>query len=188
MELQVSRKSKFFCLVMALLTALGMFVSAGASVYASEDNNVTKTAITAAEYELAEIIGSSLIAENNNDGIRQVKIASPEYLKESLKPYKNTVTYEQIENAVSKFNQYIAEDNDVIKGLTTLDYSKVPENLENNRVKRAITCETVMSALGYAHAGMYGVAAAMLGITGPAAVVVPLLIGAIYQMGSLLCK
>ena len=32
MDLQVSRKSKFFCLVMALLTALGMFVSAGASV------------------------------------------------------------------------------------------------------------------------------------------------------------
>ncbi|MBO1126606.1 hypothetical protein FQS96_14285 [Enterococcus faecalis] len=39
MELQVSRKSKFFCLAMALLIALGMFISAGTSVYAAEVNN-----------------------------------------------------------------------------------------------------------------------------------------------------
>lgn len=186
MKLKVSRRSKFFCLLMTFLAVLGMFVSASVSVYASENNDVSKATITSDEYELAEIIGSSLIAENSNNGVKQVKIASPEYLKESLKPYEDTITYDQIENAVSKFNQYIAEDNDVIKSLTTLDYSKVPENLENNR--KAITCETVMSALGYAHAGMYAVAATMLGITGPAAVAVPLLIGAIYQMGALLCK
>ncbi|HBI1562986.1 TPA: streptococcin A-M57, partial [Enterococcus faecalis] len=36
MGLQVLKKSKFFCLAMALLMMLGMFVTAGASVYASE--------------------------------------------------------------------------------------------------------------------------------------------------------
>lgn len=39
MEVQISRKSKFFCLAMALLMALGMFISAGTSVYASENVN-----------------------------------------------------------------------------------------------------------------------------------------------------
>lgn len=39
MKLQVSRKSNFFCLVMALLMALGIFVGAGTSVYASETND-----------------------------------------------------------------------------------------------------------------------------------------------------
>jgi hypothetical protein len=40
MELQVSRNSKFFCLVMALLMSLGMFISAGTSVNASETNGI----------------------------------------------------------------------------------------------------------------------------------------------------
>lgn len=39
MEVQISRKSKFFCLAMALLMAVGMFISAGTSVYASEKVN-----------------------------------------------------------------------------------------------------------------------------------------------------
>ncbi|RTK76580.1 hypothetical protein DRJ71_17645, partial [Enterococcus faecalis] len=43
MELQVTKKAKFFCLAMALLMTLGIFISAGASVYASElDNEISK--------------------------------------------------------------------------------------------------------------------------------------------------
>ncbi|NSN05883.1 hypothetical protein HRD84_08620 [Enterococcus faecalis] len=44
MELQASRKFKFFCLTMPILMVLGIFVSAGTSVYAeefSEDKQVT---------------------------------------------------------------------------------------------------------------------------------------------------
>lgn len=37
MELSVSKKSKFFCLLMLLITVSGMFVSVGTSVYASEN-------------------------------------------------------------------------------------------------------------------------------------------------------
>lgn len=47
MELQVTRKARFFCLAMALLMALGIFISAGTSVYASdqlEDSEVEAVA------------------------------------------------------------------------------------------------------------------------------------------------
>ena len=47
MELQVTKKAKFFCLAMALLMTLGIFISAGTSVYASdqlEDSEVEAVA------------------------------------------------------------------------------------------------------------------------------------------------
>ena len=47
MELQVTKKAKFFCLAMALLMTLGIFISVGTSVYASdqlEDSEVEAVA------------------------------------------------------------------------------------------------------------------------------------------------
>lgn len=40
MELQISRTSKFFCLIMVIISSLDVLASAGATVYASENETI----------------------------------------------------------------------------------------------------------------------------------------------------
>ncbi len=49
------------------------------------------------------------------------------------------------------------------------------------------TCSKALQFIGYIHSGAYAVAGALLGITGPAVVIAPILIGLVYQAGSLFC-
>lgn len=62
MELQVTKKAKFFCLVMALLMALGIFISAGTSVYASDQLEDSK--IEAVAKGLEEMYANGVTEDN----------------------------------------------------------------------------------------------------------------------------
>ena len=80
MELQVSRKSKFFCLFMSLLMVFGMFISMGTSVYASEssknvDSNIPLPTLGKLSQEKP---ASGEIYFSNSDIINYIKENDPQ--------------------------------------------------------------------------------------------------------------
>ena len=85
---------------------------------------------------------------------------------------------------VKQVNRYLRKNKQAIS--QSLKFMYVNGKIRENK-KRSGTCSKALQFIGYVHAGAYGAAAAMLGVTGPAAVIVSLLIGLIYQAGALFC-
>lgn len=88
---------------------------------------------------------------------------------------ENGYSYTQVDTALAQINNYF----EVNKDEFVPSYSVYR--------KGSGTCSKALQFIGYVHSGAYVAAGALLGITGPVAVIAPILIGLVYQAGSLLC-
>lgn len=131
--------------------------------------------------KLASVIQKNVrVLQNYDNSVEMTVVKTPE-LEKALK--ENNMSYADLKEMVSQVNSYLKENKKEIA--TSLKYVYVNDTLRKN--KNSGTCSKALQFVGYVHSGAYYAAAAMLGITGPASVIVPLLIGLIYQAGSLLC-
>ena len=171
---------KKFTLMLIGLFLLISFLTPSFSVYATNVEEKSVTDLFSEDKQLlSEVVLNHLTTTINQDNKKELIVVDSETLDKELKAIGAPITGSEIESAVSKFNYYISVENG--KGpITELANLPLPTG-------RALDCNTVMSAIGYIHGGSYAIAAALLGITGPAAVIVPVLIGAAYQLATLLC-
>lgn len=115
-----------------------------------------------------------------NNTVR-VSIKDTPELRELLKA--NGSSYSELNQMVGQINLYFNKNKSEVKTSLVNLYTTNKKKKKN----RSGTCSKALQFIGYVHSGAYAAAAAMLGVTGPTAVIVPLLIGLIYQAGSLFC-
>lgn len=127
------------------------------------DSNEYRNA-SSKDLEIAKIISGNLEQTISENGNTQLVIKNRETLMSQLLASNSSLKFEDIELAVGNFNELLAS-NSLTRG----------------------TCSKALTFIGYVHAGSYAAAAALLGITGPLSVIVPLVIGLVYQAGVLLC-
>ncbi|MHC3376168.1 hypothetical protein [Ligilactobacillus equi] len=133
-----------------------------ASTLSSEDT----TLITS--NNLSNIIESNIAIFTNENGNAQIFIKNPQEVKRAVE--NAGYSYEDVNTAVNEINIYLEENN---------IYIKAPGERS--------TCSKALQFIGYVHSGAYAAAASLLGVTGPAAVIIPIVVGAVYQAGSLFC-
>lgn len=95
------------------------------------------------------------------------------------------ITAQELATVIDKFNSYVSENNKTIIQTKKEVLKQLPNS--NRRSRSLISCGNVMGAIGLIHAGSYSAAAYLLGITGPASFIVPLLVSTAYYMASLAC-
>lgn len=100
-----------------------------------------------------------------------------------LKAIDAPITAQELTEVIDKFNSYVAEDNEIISQTKEEVLNQLPT--PNSRAR--ISCGTVMGAIGLIHSGSYSAAAYLLGVTGPASFVIPLLVSTAYYLASLAC-
>lgn len=116
------------------------------------------------DMKIAKIISDNLDRTVNENGNIQLVVKDKEKLMSQLSANDSSLKSEDIDLAIANFNKLLTENN-LLRGM----------------------CNKALTFIGYVHAGSYAAAAALLGITGPLAVITPLVIGLIYQAGALLC-
>ncbi|MDF7672830.1 hypothetical protein PT281_06045 [Lactobacillus sp. ESL0701] len=176
---------KLVTLVSSAAMAVSMFAvpvsQVSAATTTQQPVKVTQTSNQPSKAEankVAVAMQGSLIVVKDAKGLPQIKIIDTDYLATSLKEAKTGLSINEVKNVVNKINNFIKAHPSEFK------------NIDDNpllRKKHKGTCAKALQFIGYVHSGMYAAAAALLGISGPAAVIVPLVIGLLYQAGSLLC-
>ncbi|MCB7068822.1 hypothetical protein LIZ76_02410 [Caldibacillus sp. 210928-DFI.2.22] len=180
---------KVTCLVISITLLFGIL---GSSVSAQTIPTRNK-GLTQEQTKIAEIIMRHLENYTDENGNKQLKITNKNELKQQINNSGiNLITFEQLETAVSNFNYYMAAGENAVTEAAD-DISSQLATLKNTTKTEVgtmkLTCSDIVSIIGLIHAGNYGLAALLLGVTGPAAFIVPFLISAAYTAGSVLgCK
>lgn len=107
------------------------------------------------------------------DGTVEVYIKNKDEVANKLA--ENGYSYTQVDTVLAQINKYFEGNKDEF----VPSYSVLR--------KGSGTCSKALQFIGYVHSGAYAAAGALLGITGPAVVIAPILIGLVYQAGSLFC-
>ncbi|WP_304677301.1 hypothetical protein ACSF83_00205 [Lactobacillus johnsonii] len=131
--------------------------------------------------KLASVIQKNVRVLQNYDNSVEMSVVKTPELEKALK--ENNMSYADLKEMVSQVNSYLKENKKEIA--TSLKYVYVNDTLRKN--KNSGTCAKALRFIGFVHSGAYKAAAAMLGVTGPTAVLVPLLVGLLYQAGALFC-
>lgn len=176
---------KLISIIMVGLIALMTFSVSTASVHASTVVNEEKENIQVSEKDLAaaEVLMNNLTTFLDENGNKQMKIIDSEYLQSELDVIGYPLQVSELQNSLDQFNEKIISENG--NGPIT-DMTKTAGDISLMK-KGSGNCAKALQFIGYVHAGSYAAAAALLGITGATSVIVPLVIGLIYQAGSLLC-
>lgn len=154
------------CLVV-LIAVFTLFLSPLDTSATTTESNVSDAPNT----ELSQVIQKNVRVRQNNNGTAEVYIVNATQVREKL--LEEGYSYVQLDNTLDQINSYLKENNVHLRNASMF--------------RKAGTCSKALQFIGYVHAGSYAAAAAMLGVTGPAAVIVPLLVGLVYQAGSLFC-
>lgn len=128
--------------------------------------------------KISEAINGSLTVVKTPAGVLQVKIVNRNYLDNSLKKANTGLTAQDVTNVVDKLNLYIRSHHSEFN------------NSDDNpllRKKKSGLCSAALGFIGLVHSGAYSAAAYLLGVTGPEAVIIPIVVGAVYYAGSLFC-
>lgn len=96
----------------------------------------------------------------------------------SLKKTNTGLTAQDVTNVVDKLNLYIRSHHS--------EFNHPNENPLLKKKKSGL-CSAALGFIGLVHSGAYSAAAWMLRITGPEAVIIPIVVGAVYYAGSLFC-
>lgn len=128
----------------------------------------------------SEIQKNLEVTQNYDNSVEMLIKKTPE-LEKALQ--KNNISYANLNRIVSQVNRYLKKNKHEIS--QSLKFMYVNGKLREN--KHSGTCSRALRFIGFVHSGAYKLAAAMLGITGLTAVIVPLLVNLIYQGGGLFC-
>lgn len=171
--------------LMASILFIGMMgstVSAQALKSEKKGNGLTEE-----QMELSEIVVKHLDNFTDSNGNKQVKIINKEELKNELNNI-DILSYEQLQSSVSQFNYYMDNGENTITKTADDVSNQLKANQTNGEISTmGFSCGDALTAIGLIHAGSYTAAAYLLGITGPAAIVVPLLVSAVYGIASIAC-
>ena len=137
--------------------------------------------------QLASVILSNLENVFDINGNKQLEIVDFENLNLELEAINAPISATQLQDVINNFNYSIVAEqgNGIITTMTTDVANQL--NGPNPYSRKLITCSNVMGAIGLIHAGSYSAAAYLLGLTGPAALAIPLIVSTAYYLGSLLC-
>lgn len=161
------------------LAILGLFAMISLFIYISSDTisaNSTEGNTNNTEYVntvISKVIQKNIRVIKNTDGSVKVYIKNKNEVVNKLA--ENGYSYTQVDTALKQINNYFEENKDEF----VPSYSVFR--------KGGGTCSKALQFIGYVHSGAYASAGALLGITGPAVVIAPILIGLVYQVGALLC-
>lgn len=177
---------KLTSLLMAVVFLVGIISSPVSA--ATQMNKLVEDALTDEQIEFVEVVMGSL--ENYTDlssGNPQIKIIDKDKLKSEMDALSSDImTFEELEATISNFNYYMSDGENALTEL--VDEYKV-ELEESEYQTMGLSCSDILSIIGLIHSGNYALAAFLLGVTGPAAVIVPLLVAAAYTAGSVIgCK
>lgn len=145
-------------------------------------SELDETDTSRSSVKLSSEIQNSVEVTQNYDNSVEMSIKKTPELEKTLR--ENNMSYADLDSMVKQVNKYLRKNKQTIS--QSLKFMYVNGKITENK-KRSGTCSKALQFIGYVHAGAYAAAAAMLGVTGPAAVIVPLLIGLIYQAGALFC-
>lgn len=142
-------------------------------VYSSNDVVSANSVESNMNNEVSNVIQKNIQVIKHMDGTVEVYVKNKDEVANKL--VENGYSYTQVDTVLAQINNYFEENKDEF----VPSYSVLR--------KGSGTCSKALQFIGYIHSGAYAVAGALLGITGPAVVIAPILIGLVYQAGSLFC-
>ncbi len=142
-------------------------------VYSSNDVVSANSVESNMNNEVSNVIQKNIQVIKHMNGTVEVYVKNKNEVANKL--VENGYSYTQVDTVLVQINNYFEENKDEF----VPSYSVLR--------KGSGTCSKALQFIGYIHSGAYAVAGALLGITGPAVVIAPILIGLVYQAGSLFC-
>lgn len=142
-------------------------------VYSSNDVVSANSVESNMNNEVSNVIQKNIQVIKHMNGTVEVYVKNKDEVANKL--VENGYSYTQVDTVLVQINNYFEENKDEF----VPSYSVLR--------KGSGTCSKTLQFIGYIHSGAYAVAGALLGITGPAVVIAPILIGLVYQAGSLFC-
>ncbi len=155
------------------LAILSLFAMISVFVYSSNDVVSANSVESNMNNEVSNVIQKNIQVIKHMDGTVEVYVKNKDEVANKL--VENGYSYTQVDTVLAQINNYFEENKDEF----VPSYSVLR--------KGSGTCSKASQFIGYIHSGAYAVAGALLGITGPAVVIAPILIGLVYQAGSLFC-
>lgn len=155
------------------LAILSLFAMISLFVYSSNDVVSANSVESNMNNEVSNVIQKNIQVIKHMDGTVEVYVKNKDEVANKL--VENGHSYTQVDTVLAQINNYFEENKDEF----VPSYSVLR--------KGSGTCSKALQFIGYIHSGAYAVAGALLGITGPAVVIAPILIGLVYQAGSLFC-
>lgn len=155
------------------LAILSLFAMISLFVYSSNDVVSANSVESNMNNEVSNVIQKNIQVIKHMDGTVEVYVKNKDEVANKL--VENSYSYTQVDTVLAQINNYFEENKDEF----VPSYSVLR--------KGSGTCSKALQFIGYIHSGAYAVAGALLGITGPAVVIAPILIGLVYQAGSLFC-
>ncbi|MCB5950824.1 hypothetical protein LI951_01940 [Enterococcus sp. BWT-B8] len=144
--------------------------------------------LTPKEQQTAEVVLGGISRYVDKNGDFQLRINDIENLQVELESINASVSAIELKEAIDRFNYLIvAEDGEGAISNLVEDVSEVLPDPNSRLRGKLVTCSNVMGAIGLIHAGSYSAAAYLLGITGPASLLIPLIVSTAYYLGGLLC-
>ncbi|WP_330949497.1 hypothetical protein [Virgibacillus sp. MG-45] len=184
--MKICKKLTFvFMATVLFIGIVGSSVSAQVSPSKINKNNLTQEQIA-----LVQAVSKHLENYTDSEGNKQIKIVNKNELVHKLKKVDTSLNFGQLQSSINKFNRYMADGDNVVKE-TADDISKeMKDNINEQQggiSTKAFSCGDALTAIGLIHSGSYTAAAYLLGITGPAAVIIPLLVSTVYGIASIAC-
>nr|WP_295975690.1 hypothetical protein [uncultured Bacillus sp.] len=165
--------------LMTAVLLIGIMGSSFSVQAATSQNN----GLTDEQMELARVVMSSLENYTDSEGNAQIKIINKHELKKQIaKMNTDLIKFKDLEKAVSNFNYYMASGDNAV----TAAADDVVNQLASQPVPYGLSCGDILSIIGLIHSGNLALAALLLGVTGPAAFLVPFLVAAAYTAGSVI--
>lgn len=168
-----------------LLVAVLVFGIAGSPFAQAASKNETN-GLTEEQMEFSRTILGHLEAYIDENGNQQLRITEAEELESALNG-SEIISYDEFQSVVEQFNTYISEGDNVVSNTADSIAKELNTNEPGQMGTMAISCGDALSIIGLIHAGSYSAAAYALGITGPAALLIPLLTSAAYTAASIAC-
>lgn len=176
-------------LVSVLMVATLLIGLLGSPVSASNlPTNANLPELTDEEKEMIQIISAHLDNYVDPNGNVQLKLTNKDELKKQLNNLSgDLITFEELETSIENFNYYVIEGDNAVSDLVDEVSAQLQTNGGIQLMK--LTCSDILSIIGLIHSGNLAIAAALLGVSGPAAVSIPILVAAAYTAGSVIgCK
>ncbi|MHB9951445.1 hypothetical protein [Ligilactobacillus murinus] len=155
------------------LAILSLFAMISLFVYSSNDVVSANSVESNMNNEVSNVIQKNIQVIKHMNGTVEVYVKNKNEVANKL--VEDGYSYTQVDTVLVQINNYFEENKDEF----VPSYSVLR--------KGSGTCSKALQFIGYIHSGAYAVAGALLGITGPAVVIAPILIGLVYQAGSLFC-
>ncbi|MEQ6377416.1 hypothetical protein RZN25_11355 [Bacillaceae bacterium S4-13-56] len=181
---------KFTFVFMATVLFVGI-VGSSVSAQVSPSKKTNKSNLTQEQIVLLQTVSNHLENYTDSEGNKQIKIVNKNELAHKLKNVDTSLNLGQLQSSINKFNRYMADGDNVVTETADNIAQEMKDNMNGQQdgvSTMGFSCGDALTAIGLIHSGSYSAATYLLGITGPAAVIVPLLVSTVYGIASIACE